>query len=371
MKGVAFLFSLALVLGVAYSQSIAVTSPNNAKLINTLSTTSITWTNTNVDTTVNVAIELWVSPGIAPDYKLLTIIDSASNTGSYSWLVNDYIPNGSTYYILVNNGVVSGRGSAFTIQRVPVAFIPTWPIVGSSGSFGSTQTVQWTTTGILPSSTFTFNLMFKASVTANPTQIATLSTGVANTGSQQITIPSTDISISSNYYIAIVWEQDTSVTFNTASLTLFQFPSQVCKTSADKYTISCTYANNTFPNFPASFSAKIHYTLCDAPTVSVQIDNDQSAEGIVAVNHTQTVSVNEKGNFFGLNLYNVTSANHVLSANVAFEACTGVNCFQLFDENVEFGTKNGAACPGNDSGASTSSVSALLAVFVAVAVLLF
>ncbi len=165
---------------------ITVTSPNGGESWIVGETYNITWTNIgNVYT--NVDLEYSTDGGVAWN----TIALGVENTGTYSWTIPDTVSNNCLIRI-TESDVPVGRDtqtkvsdtsdSGFSIIE-PIITV-TSPNGGEVWAYGDTRTITWQTEGVVSD-----NLLIEYSKDDFVSDVHTVATGVANTGSYSWVLP--------------------------------------------------------------------------------------------------------------------------------------------------------------------------------------
>ncbi len=151
-KLLTLMFIMLVSIGMIYSQSITVTSPNGGENWDLGSTHNVTWTSSGV--AGNVGIKLFQN-GTSLGYIAQNI---PVGSGSFSWTIGNIIgvgpiSAGANYQIQVKQSGVAGDMSDgnFTISPAasPAASITvTSPNGGENWNLGSTHNVTWTSSGV-------------------------------------------------------------------------------------------------------------------------------------------------------------------------------------------------------------------------------
>ena len=123
---------------------ITVTSPNGGESVALGATEIITW-----DSTDNTGADVTIL--VFKGTQFLTLAESTPNDGSYEWTVQEYLPDGSDYLIVVvsvaSPSVFDTSDGAFTVYDgggPPVTL--TNPNGGETVIRGSTETITWSST---------------------------------------------------------------------------------------------------------------------------------------------------------------------------------------------------------------------------------
>lgn len=126
-----------------FSQSLTLTSPNGGESWTTGETKTISWSSSNVGSSVK--IELYKSGS-----RVSTISSSTANDGSYSWSIPSSLAAGSDYKIMVIPTAythLSDVSNSFTIQAAEHQSGPAKVLSPNGGEcyqLGDTLTVTWT-----------------------------------------------------------------------------------------------------------------------------------------------------------------------------------------------------------------------------------
>jgi len=128
----------------AVTPTITVTSPSTSTDWEAGSTQTISWNKSGIQD-ANVKIELFKGESLDS-----TISSSATNNGSFSWIINSGQTVGSDYTVKVTtlDGQVTDDSDVFTISQpvVPTVTI-TSPVSSSDWAAGSVQSISWDKTG--------------------------------------------------------------------------------------------------------------------------------------------------------------------------------------------------------------------------------
>ena len=132
----------------AYSQTIVVTNPGAGLVLYHNNTCSITWTASG-DMDHRVKLRLWRTMGGSSE-KVLDIIDSTANDGSYDWPVPGTVAAGANYFIRVRtvDDAVGDDGDLFSIAA-PAITVGSPMETGAYMVRGTTPiSIAWTSAGI-------------------------------------------------------------------------------------------------------------------------------------------------------------------------------------------------------------------------------
>ncbi|MDX9974052.1 MAG: Ser-Thr-rich GPI-anchored membrane family protein, partial [FCB group bacterium] len=178
----------------ADSQAITVLSPNGGESWTAGSRQTITWNAPGVPGTVR--IELLKDSAI-----VTTVATSATNTGSFSWLVPATLDAGGGYSIRITSNslgsILDSSNSPFSIVVEPTLTVLS-PDGGESWARGKTRTITWTSTNI-GSVPVTIELLRDS--LPNQT-VLVIASAAPNNGSFSWTVPTT-LPTASDYRIRI------------------------------------------------------------------------------------------------------------------------------------------------------------------------
>ncbi|MFX0092093.1 MAG: Ser-Thr-rich GPI-anchored membrane family protein [Candidatus Hodarchaeota archaeon] len=168
---------------------ITVTNPSSSSTWAVGSTYAIEWTSTGSIT--DVKIELYSGSTL-----VATIDSSTNNDGHKSWTVPNSISPGTAYYIKItdtNNSSIYDDSDYFTIEETRSITV-TNPSSSSTWLVGSTNSIEWTSTGIISH--------VKIELYSGSTLVATIDSSTNNDGHKSWTVPNS-ISPGTAYYIKI------------------------------------------------------------------------------------------------------------------------------------------------------------------------
>jgi hypothetical protein len=169
----------------------AITSPTSGASLTKRSTQTIQWTSTGAGT--NAKLELYKGSILK-----CAIVASTTNNGSYFWTVDDCGGGtGSDYSIKVSdaaNAACNASSTAFAIT-VPCIFAVSSPASGANLTKGSTQTVQWTSSGAGANA--------KLELYEGSTQKCVIAASTANNGSYSWTVDDCSGGTAADYSIHV------------------------------------------------------------------------------------------------------------------------------------------------------------------------
>ncbi len=176
----------------SYSQTISLISPHSGDTWYKGHSYTISWTKSG-SMNVNVKIRL-MQGGV----KILGIVDSTANDGSYSWTIPDSLPSGN-YQIRVKtiDNAVYDDGESFTITDTPqqiASITVTKPHSGQIWCIGKTYTISWAKSGNM-------NSNVKIRLMKNGTKIIGITDYTSNIGSYSWKVPASVAN--GSYYIRV------------------------------------------------------------------------------------------------------------------------------------------------------------------------
>lgn len=134
--------------GLAYSQSITVTAPGSGAVLCRNQRFTITWTSSGA-MDPNVKIRLYQNPGAAA-VRILNIIGSTDNDGSYTWSVPATLDTGDNFFIRVRtvDDAVMDDGDPFSIAVCSGSINVTDPTATAVFRARSNLRCAWNSSGI-------------------------------------------------------------------------------------------------------------------------------------------------------------------------------------------------------------------------------
>ncbi len=175
--------------GFSFAQTITVTAPSAGQTWYKGQVYTIRWTKSG---SMNSYVKIRLYQGST---KVLGIVDSTENDGSYTWTVPTTLAPG-TYFIRVKtvDNQVFDDGDNFTIAD-DVRIIVNKPYWGDKWLFGETHKIKWTTKG-------TMNPNVKIRLYRNGNKILSITDSTPNSGEYEWKIPS-NLTQASDYKIRV------------------------------------------------------------------------------------------------------------------------------------------------------------------------
>jgi len=217
------------------NQSITITAPAGGSSYNAGSNLTVNWTSINIQPSATVSMLFYNGSSWS------TLVSSTPNSGSATVTlpsIASTITNAQIMVELTSNNAVSATSNAFTVKVTPTITI-TSPTSSTVWTGGATQTVSWTTTNILSSSTIQIQYSSNGGSTWT-----TLNSGTPNTGSASITVPYTTSNVT-NSMVKLILVSNTSIT---ATSSAFTTNTSLCSGTTTLTASSGTFTDGSGPN---------------------------------------------------------------------------------------------------------------------------